>query len=287
MTNETRQELTRIREALVPAAEELKSVAGRIPQKQEFADQTNSDLKKIVSYAKEFRRDVTRYFPTENEIPDLPNELGDFLSTARHDSRNRLNHLFNLVQLLGLSKDYEAIKPSLGEISVRLNKCLSILTVNPGSEAKAPPPQSEPLRERHPHPGVVLIADDDEENRHFLARLLEPAGHTLHFAKDGVEAIDKIDKTVFDAVLLDIQMPKMDGFEVLASLRQSGHLGQTPVIVLTGLQEEQDAVRCIEIGAEDFLSRPIRSPLLMARLNASLEKKRLREQVFEQYFTRN
>jgi len=115
--------------------------------------------------------------------------------------------------------------------------------------------------------------------------LLEPHGFRISFAVNGVEAIAQMAKCDFDAVLLDIQMPEMDGFEVLSRLRESRQLGNTPVIVVTGLQEEQDAVRCIEIGAEDFLSRPIRPALLMARLSASLEKKRLREKVFEQHFT--
>ncbi len=111
-------------------------------------------------------------------------------------------------------------------------------------------------------------------------------GHSVVFAGNGREALDTLrGADDFDAVLLDIRMPEMDGFAVLEKLRESGHLRHTPVIVVTGLQEERDAVRCIEIGAEDFLSRPIRPALLAARLNASLEKKRLRERVFEQHFT--
>ncbi len=133
--------------------------------------------------------------------------------------------------------------------------------------------------------GTLLIADDDPENREILRRLLEPRGFRLAFAVNGVETIARMEREDFDAVLLDIRMPEMDGFEVLSRLRETGRLGNTPVIVVTGLQEEQDAVRCIENGAEDFLSRPIRPALLMARLSASLEKKRLREKVFEQHFT--
>ncbi|MEM9018456.1 MAG: adenylate/guanylate cyclase domain-containing protein, partial [Verrucomicrobiota bacterium] len=102
---------------------------------------------------------------------------------------------------------------------------------------------------------------------------------------DGRSGLDYALETVPDIIICDIMLPEMNGFEVLEKLRESGHLRHTPVIVVTGLQEEQDAVRCIEIGAEDFLSRPIRPALLMARLNASLEKKRLREKVFEQHFT--
>ncbi|MDF1753246.1 MAG: response regulator [Verrucomicrobiales bacterium] len=285
MSTQTLDEISRIREALVPASLELKVAAEEIPLNPEFAEQTRLDIEKIHQFAQEFRGDLNQFFPI---APDLSEEKepGEFLKKSRHDARNRLNHLFNLIQLLYLTEDFDAIKPALEKFSERLDICLELLSDNPTFPASIPvPPPAAATLERHQHPGVILIADDDEDNRDLLARLLEPAGHTLHFAKDGVEAIDKVGRTVFDAVLLDIQMPKMDGFEVLESLRKSGHLQQTPVIVVTGLQEEQDAVRCIEIGAEDFLSRPIRPALLMARLNASLEKKRLREQVFEQYFT--
>ncbi|MDF1814188.1 MAG: response regulator [Verrucomicrobiales bacterium] len=286
MTQQTQQEINRIREALIPAATDLLSAAELIPSSQDFSGQTREDIGKIRSYAVEFRQDAENCFPKNPDFPDGKVPV-DFLKQSRHDCRNSLNHLFNLVQLLSIAEEFKKIGTSLEKVSAVLEQCLKILTVSSSETSSAdpvPPPAAKPLKSLS-HPGVILIADDNEENRNLLARLLEPAGHTLHFAKDGVEAIEQIGKTVFDAVLLDIQMPKMDGFEVLASLRESGHLGQTPVIVVTGLQEEQDAVRCIEIGAEDFLSRPIRPALLMARLNASLEKKRLREQVFEQYFT--
>ena len=289
MIKETEQEMNQIREALIPAADDLRSASKTVPISREFAEQTRTDLKKIRTYAKDFRTDVNRLFPAHLDL-SREAEPAERLKKARHDAKNRLNHLFNLVQLLGISEDYPHLTDSLGKLSLQMNRCLAIVSGNTQA-AVSPSPDAAPIApqvdeiDKHPHPGVVLIADDDEENRNLLARLLEPSGHTLHFAKDGVEAIEKIEQTLFDAVLLDIQMPKMDGFEVLESLRESGHLRQTPVIVVTGLQEEQDAVRCIEIGAEDFLSRPIRPALLMARLNASLEKKRLREQVFEQHFT--
>ncbi len=300
MSDQAITEMLRIREELIPAADELRAASRAVPSERGFAEQTRADVKKIRSHAKEFRQDVGRFFPKNPEAP-AGSTGHDLLRKSRHDARNRLNHLFNLVQLLGISEDYAAMEVALSKLSSHLDRCLAILSATipeepeTGSSTAAAAEPVEvaitsdgPVVETfapHPHPGDILIADDDAENRELLARLLEPAGHTLYFAKDGAEAIEMIDKKVYDAVLLDIQMPKMDGFEVLSRLHDSGHLRMTPVIVVTGLQEEQDAVRCIEIGAEDFLSRPIRPALLMARLNASLEKKRLREQVLEQHFT--
>lgn len=211
------------------------------------------------------------------------------LHSARHDARNRLNHLFGIIQLIRLGKPPVTLLHLSSEAVRALEDCLAAITAmtpeqNP--EPDFPPLQANITTLTPGSAGHLLIADDDAGNRAILGRLLEPHGFRLAFAENGVEAIRQMATQYFDAVLLDIQMPEMDGFEVLSRLRESGQLRNTPVIVVTGLQEEQDAVRCIENGAEDFLSRPIRPALLMARLSASLEKKRLREKVFEQHFTR-
>lgn len=203
----------------------------------------------------------------------------------RHDSRNRLNHLFGLVQLMRLSAPPGPLPALLNEVMPCLEACVAALRDPEPVPDKTTAGLPATIRAIAPDAGYLLIADDDPDNRDLLRRLLEPSGFRLAFAMNGTETIDLMAREDFDAVLLDIQMPEMDGFQVLSRLRESGQLGNTPVIVVTGLQEEQDAVRCIENGAEDFLSRPIRPALLMARLNASLEKKRLREKVFEQHFT--
>ncbi|MDC0322196.1 response regulator, partial [Verrucomicrobiales bacterium] len=199
---------------------------------------------------------------------------------------------------IGIEKDAEQFSEIIAYVEKSAEICLKLInqsgrnaTATADAEvAQKPEPAPDEIRplsrsnDEH-RPGKLLVADDDPENRELMARLLEPYGHKLSFAVDGEDALEKIRADDYDAVLLDIQMPRKDGFEVLESLHDSGHLRQTPVIVVTGLQDESDAVRCIEIGAEDFLSRPIRPALLMARLNASLEKKRLRQKVFEQHFT--
>ncbi len=203
----------------------------------------------------------------------------------RHDARNRLNQLFGLVQLMRLAAPPGQLPVLLDEAMPFLEGCVKALRDPDPAPDKTTRALPDTIRVTATDAGHLLIADDNAENRDLLRRLLEPSGFRLAFAMTGTETIALMEREDFDAVLLDIQMPEMDGFEVLSRLRESGRLGNTPVIVVTGLQEEQDAVRCIENGAEDFLSRPIRPALLMARLNASLEKKRLREKVFAQHFT--
>lgn len=273
--------------------QEVENFLEWITTKGDGSDQLMSDAAKLGKQAERFEGELDTWFPIGATDPS------DVISlrSARHDARNHLNHLFGVTQLIQMTASEPELLARIGNIASRLEACLSLVT-RAGSDAEYPEATSPGPRQQNTSSalagtpsegngptGRLLVADDDPENRDILDRLLSPLGFQLAFAVNGKEAIQQIEGQDFDAVLLDIQMPEMDGFEVLAHLRETGQLRHTPVIVVTGLQEEQDAVRCIEIGAEDFLSRPIRSALLMARLNASLEKKRLREKVFEQHFT--
>ena len=126
--------------------------------------------------------------------------------------------------------------------------------------------------------GTILIADDNRVNRLLLARGLEHAGHTVVFAEHGGEALDLLHESKFDLMLLDVLMPELDGYGVLAELKRDPHLRELPVIMTSALDELDSVVRCLEMGAEDYLTKPINQVLLTARINASLEKKRLRDQ---------
>ena len=126
--------------------------------------------------------------------------------------------------------------------------------------------------------GTILIADDNRVNRLLLARGLEQEGHTVVFAEDGREALDLLRQRRFDLLLLDVLMPELDGYEVLAELQDDPHLRDIPVVVTSALDEIDSVVRCLEMGAEDYLTKPVNPVLLNARINASLEKKRLRDQ---------
>jgi adenylate cyclase len=127
-------------------------------------------------------------------------------------------------------------------------------------------------------PGKILLADDNRMNRLLLGRGLEQQGHTVVFAEHGREALDLLRQQRFDVLLLDVLMPELDGYGVLEALKGDMHLRDIPVIMTSALDELDSVVKCVEMGAEDYLTKPINPVLLNARINASLEKKRLRDQ---------
>ena len=120
--------------------------------------------------------------------------------------------------------------------------------------------------------------DDNRVNQLLLGRGLEQQGHTIAFAEDGREALGLLRHDHFDLMLLDVLMPELDGYEVLAELKLDPHLRDIPVIMTTSLDELDSVVKSVEMGAEDYLTKPINPVLLNARITASLEKKRLRDQ---------
>jgi adenylate cyclase len=127
-------------------------------------------------------------------------------------------------------------------------------------------------------PGKILIADDNRVNQLLLARGLEQQGHTVVFAEHGAEALELLRGKRFDLMLLDVLMPELDGYGVLAELKRDPHLRDIPVIMTSSLDELDSVVKCLEMGAEDYLTKPINPVLLNARIASSLEKKRLRDQ---------
>jgi class 3 adenylate cyclase len=126
--------------------------------------------------------------------------------------------------------------------------------------------------------GTILIADDNRVNRLLIGRVLEHAGHTVVFAEHGGEALELLRRRYFDVMLLDVLMPELDGYEVLENVQHDPHLRDIPVIVTSSVDELGSVVRCLELGAEDYLTKPVNPVLLNARINGSLEKKRLRDQ---------
>jgi class 3 adenylate cyclase len=126
--------------------------------------------------------------------------------------------------------------------------------------------------------GTILIADDNRVNQLLLARGLEQQGHTIVFAENGRRALELLRRQRFDLLLLDVLMPELDGYQVLAELKNDAHLREIPVVMTSALDEIDSVVKCLEMGAEDYLTKPINPVLLNARISASLEKKRLRDQ---------
>ncbi len=125
--------------------------------------------------------------------------------------------------------------------------------------------------------GRVLVVEDGAVNRKALTRALEVRGHQVHAVLDGVEAMEVLRQRPFDLVLLDIRMPRKDGFETLAEIKADPLLRELPVIVISGVEDTPSIVRCIEMGALDHLPKPFEPALLDARIAAALSAKRLRD----------
>ena len=136
-----------------------------------------------------------------------------------------------------------------------------------------PPRVSEVLKN-----AAVLLVDDSRTMRAVLKRSLANLGFTnVTEAVDGGDAVGKMHEQSFDLVLLDMEMPIMGGMEVLATINVNPALKGVPVIVISGADQTERAVQCIEAGAEDYLTKPPNLTLLRARVSTSLEKKRLRD----------
>jgi adenylate cyclase len=132
----------------------------------------------------------------------------------------------------------------------------------------APPPEG----------GDLLVVDDHAANRDILARQLTRQGHRVTVATDGEEALNLLRTRPFDLVLLDLILPGMNGYQVLASIRTNAALREVRVIMISALDELKGVTRCIELGADDYLPKPFDPALLAARVTACLERKRLRDE---------
>jgi len=126
----------------------------------------------------------------------------------------------------------------------------------------------------------LLVADDNPDNRDVLIRRLRRLGYTrIESAEDGQQALEMNAVAPFDAVLLDVMMPRNSGVEVLETLRAEGRLEATPVIMISAATELDTVVRCLELGAEDYLAKPFNPAVLKARLGSVLEKRQLRAEL--------
>jgi class 3 adenylate cyclase len=131
-----------------------------------------------------------------------------------------------------------------------------------------------------PAEAALLVVDDNEDNRYTLTRRLKREGYlNLTTANDGREALELLQSKKFDLLLLDIMMPEMNGYQVLEHLKADAELRHLPVIMISAIEDVASVVRCIELGAEDYLPKPFDATLLRARVGASLEKKALRDEV--------
>ena len=216
----------------------------------------------------------------------------DPLAKLRHDLRTPLNQIIGYGEMLLEDSQDEAQRGDLQRILAASNHLLEQVNTRlmPGgvadqafhsagkAEATLPQAEEEALAPSRFAGARLLVVDDKESNRDLLARRLEREGYLVATAFDGVDALEKLQATEFDLVLLDIMMPRLDGHGVLLELKSDERLRHTPVIMVSALDELSSVVRCITAGAEDYLPKPFNPTLLRARVGACLEKKSLRDQ---------
>ncbi len=228
---------------------------------------------------------------TEDRFPSS-NPIGHHLSPEfLHDLRTPLNHIIGYSEmLLGQAEEegQTGFVPDLKKVQAAGQQLLALLNngvtpdEGPPSSAVSAGSQSVSLHDDQtgaqsdskPSQALILVVDDNEENRDLLARRLRHQHYGVVMAEDGREAIDRLRAQAFDLVLLDIMMPEIDGYEVLRQVKADETLRHIPVIMVSALGELHSVVRCIEMGADDYLPKPFEPALLKARVEACLGKKR-------------
>jgi signal transduction histidine kinase len=206
-----------------------------------------------------------------------------------HDLRSPLTQIIGYSEMLSEDAQADArhdVVTDLGRIGAAGRRVLELLDEHftPGTERAAMHRSedeafAEAFAATQPNAvaGRLLVVDDDAANRDVLSRRLTRLGHDVTTAANGRDMLRLIREQAFDAVLLDIMMPDMDGYEVLRQIKADERLQHIPVIMVSALNEVQSVVRCIDAGAEDYLIKPFDPVLLRARIDASLEKKRGRD----------
>ena len=230
--------------------------------------------------------------------PALVNrDFADFRRHLRHDLRTPISSIKGLGEMLledaqaqgnaaqvrDLEKLLETTARLLAQIDALVDfggSALPATADQPGTVStvlKPVPALSSSLASHQARPSRILIVDDTEAIRELLARRLGREGHHVVEVANGRAALDRVALEIFDLILLDMMMPDLNGYEVLTQLKADVRFRHIPVIVISALDEIDSVVRCIEAGAEDYLSKPFDPVLLRARIGASLEKVRLRE----------
>ena len=239
-----------------------------------------------------------------HEALDPENHRGgpESLSRIDYEFKTQLNAIIGYEEMLheeAEEQGRETLAAELGIIGAAALELLSLVNTNlavpdieagageggkeergtpapdPGPRPTVPSPHDPGIQRRETVPGSILVADDDETSRDLISRRLRGQGHTVALAESGQQALDMLRANQFDLVLLNMIMPNGNGQEVLRSVKADEDLRHIPVIVRSSLDDMESVVRCIEMGADDYLPKPCDQVLLMARIGACLEKKRL------------
>jgi class 3 adenylate cyclase len=205
---------------------------------------------------------------------------GEASTEYQHDLRNVLGAIRGYAELLG-----EELSAQHGHLQSVLQRLRSAISSATDDEARS----VETQQLVQAAPGRILAVDDTPENLELLTRYLTRSGHEVLAAASGAEALELLGSHSIDTVLLDLIMPGMDGSEVLTRIKENAAWRAIPVIVISGRQDMEGIIACIEAGADDYLFKPFNPVLLQARIKAGLERKRWhdREEQYRQQLERS
>jgi class 3 adenylate cyclase len=262
------------------------------------------DINKMLVAGEQLSNLVNRLFSQKDSRYEV--EVQAFTSTIRHDLRTPINAIIGYGEMLLEDIDAEShqtVCANLQKIITAARRLLTLigdLTYLLKSEPERKEQKKEQKPEAFPVPTLMdevvrtmrtvehqvdlaiqdaslLVVDDKEDNRDLLSRRLDRQGFRVAVAESGLQALQMTQYQSYDLILLDIIMPEMDGYQVLAALKADEMLRHIPVIMISALDEIDSVVRCIEMGAEDYLQKPFNQVILKAKISASLERKRLRD----------
>lgn len=219
---------------------------------------------------------------TADDIAHLLDAAGRLESMLDSGAQPATHH--DIMNVLTALRGYaEMLREDIGATHSDMDTLLSsLLTAVQAAHVDGAAPESSDNRFIQSEPGFILAVDDLQENRELVARNLSRSGHIVITAASGEEALHALEQSDVDVVLLDLLMPGMDGREVLRRIKEHPEWRATPVIVISGSQDMDGIIECIEAGADDYLFKPFNPILLQARIKAGIERKRWHDKE-EQY----
>ena len=251
-----------------------------------------ADLRKIHAVGKQMLSLITEFFGEEtwNTNKQDPRRLN-------HELRTPVNQIAGYTELLeemSNEKGLASLPPDLRKIRNAAFVWLQLMEqylITPNLETEPQTAKTDASTDATATietsalscGGRLLVADDDPLNRDLLARRLSRQGYQVTLANNGQQALQLIHQHSYDLILLDMIMPGLDGRQVLAQLKSDPGLSEIPVIMISAMDQENGIARCIEAGAEDYISKPVNPVFLRARIGACIEKRRLREKERQTY----
>ncbi|HPH96351.1 MAG TPA: histidine kinase dimerization/phospho-acceptor domain-containing protein [Anaerolineaceae bacterium] len=274
-----------------------------IPADTDGLDELHGDLQRVIDAGRRLITLVNKVLdPARIETGELDLTRQEFVINLRHELRNPINAIISYSEVIlenaptQLAPDVERVVAAARRFQELLNGVVSYAdwygTDVPPTRLEADSANlindvvttlrvMDNDREKTMQPrsgGNLLVVDDNEDNRDVLARYLQRLGHVVLRAENGLRALEMLRVEPCDLILLDIMMPEMNGYQMLEHLKADTRLRDIPVIMISALDEMDNVVRCIEMGAEDYLTKPFNATLLRARVQACLDKKLLHDQ---------